>query len=294
MKCKNIVFALPLMICISLSACSETSNKDMKPTDGISITASTPTQESESQTDNISLSDPMNVTKAVEYESVEVTDILALYAQENKGVEIDLNGDGKADRISCRGGKLVINDEVYNAPLYQDWYLLDIVKDDCMVELLIRDEFQQFYMLAHYTAEGTLKWLTEGIRMGENQFPVFVDDKTVRLHRRLYVLDQYGMYVDCTLNENGEIVIIPGDYYTEAEWLLTTKKEVKLYAQKDLAGEYTVLTAGQQVRQTKTDCRNWTFLIAEDGTQGWVYTDEDGLNGEGSSEDYFAGFNTAG
>ena len=90
---------------------------------------------------------------------------------------------------------------------------------------------------------------------------------------------------------------MPGEYEITNDTKLTLLKEIKLFSEKDINSDYNIVQP-QVVSLKMTDGVHWTYVIAEVGTEGWIYTetiDEKKIvNKELGIYECFEGFDTAG
>lgn len=313
---RGILFPICLAGCCFLLACGQKEEKGTLP--GNSAEELTPTPEVDiASTETLVLPTASFVYEGISeapsgqvaYEAAEFTDMIEIHGEEGKGIQTDLDGDGEQDYIYVSKGALYINDVKYAGIVADDytydeyeecrtWWLMDIVKDDGMLEMLFPDNTTSGYEMYHYSADTLV--LIGGMREGYFERticnPIFVDDKTISCMIFTRVLEQGWLDAYCSLDENGLFVIVPGDYAVD-DVVLTATQEIKLYKEKDMAGAFTVAVP-QEMTLTKTDGRHWTYLVAEDGTEGWVYTEyvdnKNIVNKEVQADECFEGFSTAG
>lgn len=247
----------------------------------------------------------------VVYENVEFADILEIHSEDGKGIRVDLDGDGKEDNIYVCRGALYINDVKYTGIIEQQayvydefessrtWWLMDIVKEDGRIEMLFPEITTVGYRMYHYDTD-TLMLIGEMYESASQGDAIrrhlsFADDKTISCLVNARVLENVRMNAYCSLDENGMFAIVPGDYAVD-NVVLTATQEIRLYADKDADGAFAA-AAPQKMTLTKTDGVHWNYLVAEDGTEGWVYTEYIDyvkfVNGV-EAEECFEGFSTAG
>lgn len=239
-----------------------------------------------------------------------------------KGILCDLNGDGTEEKIhySCDG--LKINGEIvyeykpsnYSTPssfydlVSKGIVLIDIDRDDGLIEVLMGefDKPGRPIGIFHYADE--FYSITNGMNLTGDMLPTnddsntfvfttnpeFIDNNRIKALSWCHVLDSNLYYMaEFELNSEGLLSLIPSDYEIRDERTLTLTNEIELYSEKDLNGSY-IKVSPQTVALVKTDAIEWIYLVAEDGSEGWVHCKDFIVNDKYDKQEYFQGFNTAG
>lgn len=247
-----------------------------------------------------------NLITKISYEDITVGDMYTVNFKENHGIAIDLNGDDKKERIYVNNDGVYVNDIFYENILghtlnqyegYKTWWLLDINKEDDLVELIFVDTqgeidvwhyTDSFYLIGNFRNYNTDK---------DIRYANFTDNNSISFEYTAYVLERSLLDLTYYLDPEGLLSIMPGEYEITNDTKLTLLKEIKLFSEKDMNSDFNI--AQPQVMSLKmTDGLHWTYVIAEDGTEGWIYTetinDKTIVNEELDKFEYFEGFDTAG
>ncbi len=252
-----------------------------------------------------------NRTEEVVYEELQFTNPMTIPNEPNKGWMIDLNGDGKLDKMYfgkwglMLNGKAYLQDQIngYSDPI-EEWWLIDIDKEDGMLELILEAVVDGGYGYNVFHYDGT-EVKNVGYSSSKHHEvsiinPVFLDDGTI-LCENFYTgaLEKMNVVVQLGFDENGQLTEIEKEYEVSDDVTLTLISEITFYAERSMASESIRVAPGQKVHLTKTDIAHWIYLVAEDGSEGWIYhepaeTERGTINGDKKVKEYFTDFITAG
>lgn len=242
----------------------------------------------------------------ITYEDITFEDMYTVNFKENCGVSIDLNGDEKKEHIYVYKEGIYINnifyDNILGSTLYQyedykSWWLLDVDKEDDLIELLFVNTKGEFDVW-HYTDTFSLVGNFTNYNTDKDiRYANFINNKSITFQYSANVLERSLLDLTYFLDSEGKLVIMPGEYTIPNDTKLSLLKEIKLYSKKDLSSDFSIVQP-QDITLVKTDGLHWTYVIAEDGTEGWIYTetinDKTIVNKELVKYEYFEGFDTAG
>lgn len=236
----------------------------------------------------------------VNYTPLSFVDHVALEQVPGEGWTIDLNGDGEQEKLYINPNGVYINGEKKFLFSYkQSFWLLDIDTTDNMYELLTSsgsmyiydgNEFQcvkgieEFYFAEESIGEpktlrryfGTLSEFTR------------IDEHTISFEDCFHKWTTFFAEAQYTLDENHCLQVVPQEYdiqtRNQGDCIISYDskdysedvivKKFKLYAERNLDGEYEEVLLLTDVRLLKSDCVEWIYAEAADGLSGWLHCDE--------------------
>lgn len=246
------------------------------------------------------------ISKNFTYQPLTFTDHVKLDNSNLTAWLIDLNGDGKEERLCIREVSVYIDEKIqlsYQAGTSHSFWLLDIDTTDGMYELMddggsmfiyngeeLREVkgIREVYTVVNET--GATKTLTR-FRGNLDKF-TRVDEHTVSFTDHFFF--EASFYVDAhyALDDRHNLQVVPQEYELKEEkkadrvsWYsygVNKDKSFKLYKNRDLSGDYTEAKELTNVTIKKTDCVEWVYIEAEGGYSGWLYF--------GDESEYFFSF----
>ena len=218
----------------------------------------------------------------VTYEPLIFTDHIELTSQEQKGWQLDLNGDGVQDKLYLNQKGLFINEvlvmEGRDVRAASDGentvWLLDIDTLDDTIEILLNEN-----SLWHYDGN-QLQFLrpslSEPVGYQGRDIRDFlrVDEHTVSFTSYFGVFDEYFLDACYRMNEYGGLQVVAQEYELKEPLLFTYKNETapfRLYEYRNREGNYQEVTGVRQYTLTKSDGVGWVYLESTDGISGWLY-----------------------
>lgn len=300
------ILLLCLLLILICSSCKkaiiDTKNSDITyPTN-----QSTPTaiQEQLSPTPTSVPSEQLEL-QDVQYDEVSFQDMYTINYSENKGIAIDLNGDSQKELIFVDKIGVYINGTLYQDVIghtnylyegYKTWWLLDIDKDDQLFELLFINVLGEF-VVYHFTDSFQLVGNFNNYHTDKDiRYASFSENKNISFEYMANVLERTLQELTFCLDADGKLTVVPGNYEINYDCTLQLLKEIVLFSEKDLKSDFCTVNP-QMLTLKKTDGCNWTYVVADDGSKGWIYTEKNSSNLNGDEKyigDYFSGFNTAG
>ncbi|MBP3592975.1 MAG: hypothetical protein J6J44_00455 [Lachnospiraceae bacterium] len=235
------------------------------------------------------------INKNLTYRPLTFTDHVKLDNSNLTAWLIDLNGDGKEERLYISGVSVFIDEKIqlsYPARTSHSFWLLDIDSTDGIYELMddggsmfiyngeeLREVkgIQEVYTVVSET--GTTKTLTRFC--GNLDEFTRVDEHTISFTDHFFF--EASFYVDAhyALDDKHNLQVIPQEYELVAEekadhvsWYnygANKDKPYKLYKNRDLSGDYTEAKELTNVTIKKTDCVEWVYIEAEGGYSGWLH-----------------------
>ncbi|WP_054869955.1 YARHG domain-containing protein [Caloranaerobacter sp. TR13] len=199
----------------------------------------------------------------------------------NKEVNVDINGDGKTERIlfkleNMNSYKLYINDLVIEGELvYSSKYfaIVDIDKNDNFKEIIISDYgpsddyISYFY---YFDGEDIIKM---GNTEGLFEYGIKIDGTgkfSVRTRGKILQTWFFDKYY--TLTKEHKLVEIPQDIYI-TNYDVFVKKPIKLLRNRNNSDDYFVLHEGQKATIVGTDDKEWCLIETATGERGWFAVD---------------------
>lgn len=164
------------------------------------------------------------------------------------------------------------------SPWMEGFYIVDIDKDDNMLEIGILDQGPSDDPVTYFFRYNKTKVYSVG---EVPDFPKsatcsFAGDGSITARLRLEVLQTWWAPATWRLNERdylqieNEDTLVPYDDLNKSV-LLT---DLPLYTTKDQGSQTTVAASGSHVTFLETDNRHWLKLETEDGISGWVYLND--------------------
>ncbi|MBQ8262214.1 MAG: YARHG domain-containing protein [Lachnospiraceae bacterium] len=239
------------------------------------------------------------------------TECLTLNAGEQ--YEVDLNQDGVNETVYYRVetdewgdnfGYISINGEerslqelgIYPDHLHGDhFYLTDISTGDNRKELAFAadgpsDDPETFFVV--YDGEIRSIGRVSGFPMESlNYYDGFQDNHVMGRVRSDVLETAYGYGVWYPDYSTGELVYSENTYVELEPWYShVLLADVPIHYSRDLDSAGEVLTEGQTVYFIATEGNHWTLVRGEDGTEGWVYSENAVVTEIGmQSEEVFEG-----
>ena len=200
----------------------------------------------------------------------------------NETINIDLNGDNKLERIVFKGIKseygeynkvwLEVNG-VGTKPLegnYQEkLWVVDIDKDDTMLELVINDMGPSLDYMDHFFAYDGKKMFEMGAVGGVLNGMNYVEDKVVHAVVRSDVVGTRYLRCDYTLTKDHLLEEVPFDMLDVRVPLLVVQ-DIKVHSSKDKKSKVTICKKGTEVTAVQADISEWIKVEFEDGSFGWI------------------------
>ena len=238
------------------------------------------------------------INKNYTYQPLTFTDHVALDTGNLTAWIIDLNGDGKEERLCISGDAVFVDEKIqlaYPVGTSPSFWLLNIDTTDGMYELMddsgsmfiyTGEEFREvkgireIYTVVNGTSE--TKTLTR-FRGNLDKF-TRVDEHTISFTDHFFF--EASFYVDAhyALDDKHNLQVIQQEYELAVEKLAdhvrwynygaNKDRPFKLYKDRDLSGDYTEVKELSDVTIKKTDCVEWVYIEAESGYAGWLYFSE--------------------
>lgn len=221
-------------------------------------------------------------------------------------IKLDLDGDGKKEKLLYSKGKLYINDKEYTDHLRQlgsmlepvDEFIsiLDIDSNDKYVELAIStygrsDDMESLFF---YYDKGSLNYMgsIQGFPFEENVRSIKkLEDNLLLAPYRLSILQTWWGDAYYQVDDNRQLIIKGQDYYDVDEFYTASLLQpINLYQEPDKNSVASQIDVGSDLTFIKTDNINWCQVRLEDGTEGWIFIDGNYIeDGTTLTEDVFQG-----
>ncbi|MBQ9120720.1 MAG: M56 family metallopeptidase [Lachnospiraceae bacterium] len=248
-------------------------------------------------------------TEPIVYEELKVTNPMTIRNEPGKGYLIDLNGDGVQEQLHISKWGVFVNgkispyvvDSAMGVEYQADWWLIDIDSKDGMLELIFPADGSGGDC-GVFHCDGTKLYNIGYVNFSYSEpsiiNPIFLEDGTILCRNFIRPLEQMSLVTQMKLDEQDRLVIVEQEYEIEQEITLTLCEEISFFAERSMESDF-VRVAPQKVWLTKTDGYEWTYLVAEDGSEGWVHyvsgwQVENKINGGKDAREVFEGFSTAG
>lgn len=238
----------------------------------------------------------LTLEEDVNYTALSFTDHVALEQIKGEGWTIDLNGDGIPENLYIDANGVFVNGErKFLFSNKQSFWLLDIDTTDSMYELLNSNGDMYIYdgkkfqcvkgIEAIYFAEesvGTPKTFKRYFGT-LNEF-ARIDEHTISFEDYFSMGAGFFAVAQYALDENHGLQVIPQEYditvkkqVFNIEWgddNNSQTKNFKLYAERDLTGDYVEVSELSEISMLKSDCVEWVYVESVNGLSGWFYYGE--------------------
>ena len=191
-------------------------------------------------------------------------------------VEVDLDGDGKNEKVFYSLDDFKINDVSYKKDIetlvYEDnpdeysYIIVDLDKSDNQKEIVLKSEGPSDDPSAHiFTYKNGLVKLG-GLPAFVSYYDSFDGKGNIYADVRLDILQTWFAPETWSL-KNNEIVRNTDHIYYPRPRTVTLKVDLPVY--KDMNSKETTIIKPQKVTITQTDNKQFCYLEAEDGSKGW-------------------------
>lgn len=167
------------------------------------------------------------------------------------------------------------------------FWLLDIDQTDSFLEILTYSDMN--YDLWYYDRENELLsaghmicgWYDTSVgydKATDVRKPTRIDEQTISFHDWHFVFDSYCMTAAYKLNAMHQLEILQGEYeldFPHPIAFIGEEKELKLYAEPNLAGASVSVCGPSVYMLTKSDGIGWVYLENVYGESGWINIGED-------------------
>lgn len=242
----------------------------------------------------------------VSYESPSTTYIQKVAV--NEAPEIDLNGDGKLEKVCYQlkeihsgsysyyepvltiGNKVYSNQDMVNMECYisdpstEAMYLYDLNKSDSYVEIALFDYGPSDDPVTNFFRyDGKkLSYLGNVTDNPENTTLVVHGDGTITARKRLFILQTWWTNAVWKQDKNGKLIeqgqdVYDACIYGSGRWRTCYITDtVKLYQTANKNAKLVTFHAGEEIYYVATDEKNWVQIISKSGISGWFYVSDEG------------------
>ena len=203
----------------------------------------------------------------------------------NESFKVDLNGDGAFEEITFKGNQeddtydsvwLEINgtkSEVLEGFFEPYIWLVDMDKEDGYLELIIYDRGPSSDPIDYFYTYDKDKILAMGSVSGHLNDENYIKDKVLHAVRRSDILGTKYYSCNYELDEQHRL----SEIYTK--WIevnvpLIVAEETNIYSKDDTASSHKVAKVGTTMTAIQTDLTDWVKIRQEDGSEGWVYSED--------------------
>ncbi|WP_427339493.1 YARHG domain-containing protein [Caloranaerobacter sp. DY30410] len=200
----------------------------------------------------------------------------------NKEINVDINGDGKTERIlfkleNMNSYKLYINDLVIEGELvYSSKYfaIVDIDKNDNFKEIIISDYGPSDDYVSYFYCYDGQNIIKMGQTEGLFEYGIKIDGAgKFSARTRGKILQTWFFDKYYTLSKEHKLIEVPQDIYI-TDYDVFVKKPIKLLRSRNNSDDYFVLHEGHKATIVGTDDKEWCLVETSTGERGWFAVDK--------------------
>ncbi|WP_052045086.1 YARHG domain-containing protein [Caloranaerobacter azorensis] len=200
----------------------------------------------------------------------------------NKEINIDINGDGKTERIlfeleNMSNYKLHINNLVIEGELgnySNNFAIVDIDKNDNFKEIIISDYGPSNDYVSYFYCYDGQNIIKMGQTEGLFEYGIKIDGMgKLSARTRSKILQTWFFDKYYTLSKEHKLIEVPQDIYI-TNYDVFIKRPIKLLKNRGNSDDYFILNEGRKVTIVGTDDKEWCLVETKTGERGWFAVDE--------------------